>query len=261
VTGNYLYVGKKMGEIWGYQTTGFYADSDFVAGSLNSSERGGTPLPGVAKQNGQNPNPGDIKYKDFNKDGVISAGAGTLGNSGDYRVIGNSTPRYQYGVTGGVSYANFDFSFVITGVGKQQQWINNTLTFPNQWMTYGALYMNETNYWTPANTNKAFYGRIYTDAVNNPAQAFNQIVQTRFLLNGAFTRVRNITLRYSVPRAMTQRMHVSKFQVFATAENPFTFSHMPAGIDPDLKVQGSTVGGGLGYPFMKKWSAGVNMSF
>jgi TonB-linked SusC/RagA family outer membrane protein len=258
--GNLLYTGKKMGEIWGYEFDRFYTVNDFVPGSLNSSLRGGTLLPNIAKQNGQAPNPGDILYKDPSKTGAITSGANVVGNSGDMRVIGNSTPRYQFGMTGGVSYKNFDFSFVLSGVGKQQLWANNTLTFPNQWLTYGALFKNETNYWTPTNLN-AHYGRIYTDAVNSPNQGYNQIVSNRFLQNGQYLRVRNVTLRYSLPKGVLQQVRVSKLSVFASCENLLTLSHMPSGMDPDVAVQGGTVGGGLGYPFMRKMSVGLNMSF
>lgn len=260
VTSNTLYVGKTMGEIWGYTTNRFYTANDFVAGSLNSNLRGGTLLPGLPKQNGQTPNPGDIMYKDFNGDGVITSGAGTLADHGDMRVIGNSTPHYQYSASGGVSFMNFNFSFLVVGVGKQQQFINNSLTFPNQWLTYGAVYKNELNYWTPANPN-AFYGRIYTDNVNSPFQGYNQIAQTRFLLNGAFTRIQNLTLDYSFPKALINKFKLTRMSVFVSVENPYTYTHMPRGMYSDVAVQGSTAGGGLGYPYMRKTSFGVNLSF
>ena len=249
-----------MGEIWGYQTDRFYDEKDFVAGSLNSNLRAGTLNAGVPKQAGQAPNPGDIVYRDLDSNGIINSGAGTLANHGDLSVIGNSTPQYQYGINGSVSYKNFDLSFVIVGVGKQDLWINNTLTFPNQWVSYGALYANETNYWTP-NNRDAHYGRIYSIVSEGGLQAYNQIVQTRFLLNGAYTRIKNVTLRYSVPQSVVKKAHLSRFQVFASVENLYTFTHISKGMDPDVSVQGGTAGGGLGYPFMRKMSFGINMSF
>lgn len=126
ITNGTLYNGKRMGEIWGYVTDRFYTTDDFVDGTLNANLRGGTLKPGIPKQNGQAPNPGDIVYKDFDGNGVITSGSGTLDDPGDYKIIGNSTPQYQYGVSGGVSYRNVEFSFVITGVGKQDIWQNNT---------------------------------------------------------------------------------------------------------------------------------------
>ncbi len=260
ITNSTLYTGKKMGEIWGYLTDRFYNVNDFVAGSLNANLRNGVLIAGTSKQNGQAPSPGDIMYKDLDSNGVITAGAGTLADHGDLRVIGNSSLRFQYGIIGGVSYKNFDLSFVISGVGKQDIWLNNTLSFPNQWLTYGALYAHQTNYWTPTNLN-AFYGRIYTDNVNSSNQSFNQVVQTRFLQNGAYTRVKNITLRYNFPAALLKKAAISRLQVFYSIENPFMFDHLPAGLYPDVATQGSTAGGGLGYPFMKKSSIGINVSF
>ncbi len=260
ITNSTLYTGKKMGEIWGYVTDRLYNTSDFVAGSLNANLRNGTLNAGVPKQSGQAPSPGDIVYKDFNNDGVITGGAGTMADHGDLQVIGNNSLRYQYGVNGGVSFMNFDFSFVIAGVGKQDQWINNTLSFPNQWLTYGALFSHETNYWTPTNTN-AFYGRIYTDNVNGGNQNFNQAVQSRFLFNGAYTRIKNLTLRYNFTGLWMKKAAINRLQVFMSVENPFTKTHMPAGMYPDLAVQGGTAGGGLGYPFMRKTSVGLNLSF
>ena len=259
-----LYVGQKMGEIWGYVTDRLYTSDDFVAGTLDANFKNGTLKPGVPKFAGQSPNPGDVMYKDLDTvgtgNGIINTGANTLANPGDRKIIGNNTPRFQFGINGSVSYKNFDLSFVIAGVLKQDQWINNQLTFPNQYQTYGALYAHQTNYWTPTNLN-AYYGRIYTDAAGGTAQTFNQNVQTRFLLNGAFTRVKNITLRYSLPKALLQKVSVSKFSVFCSVENPFTFTHFPPGIYPDVSTQGSGAGGGAGYPYMIKTSLGVNISF
>jgi hypothetical protein len=81
------------------------------------------------------------------------------------------------------------------------------------------------------------------------------------MLNGQYLSVRNVTLRYSVPARYTQRVKISRMSLFASVENPYIYSHFPKGMMPGLAVQGGTVGGGLGYPFMKKASVGVNMSF
>jgi hypothetical protein len=253
-----------MGEIWGYTTDRLYTADDFVAGTLDANLKNGTLKTGVPKFAGQSPNPGDILYKDFDIEGtgngIINTATNTLANPGDRKIIGNSTPRFQFGFNGSVSYKSFDLSFVIAGVLKQDQWINNQLTFPNQYQTYGALYAHQLNYWTPQNLD-AYYGRIYTDAAGGSAQTFNQNVQTRFLLNGAYVRVRNITLRYSLPKDLLHKIAVSKCQIFCSIENPFTFTHFPKGLYPDVAIVGSGPGGGMGYPFMLKTSFGVNISF
>jgi len=264
-----LYTGQKMGNIWGFVTDRLYTVNDFVAGSLDANLKNGVLLPGIPKTYNtsnssiQAPNPGDILYKDLDKNDTINIGQNTLTNHGDKKIIGNSTPRYQFGINGGVSYKNFDFSFVLVGVGKQDQWIANDMTFPNYWAGQSTLYSNELNYWTPTQTN-AYYGRIYTTTgvpVGTGVPAANQDVQTRFLLNGAYLRVKNLTLRYNFPEKVLKASHLTKLQLFFTMEDPFIFDHMPKGVYPDVVRSGSGSGGGQGYPFMKKNSVGLNLSF
>ena len=258
ITNGTLYIGKKMGGIWGYTTDRFYNTNDFASGTLNASYRNGTLNPGIPKQNGQAPNPGDIVYVDYDKNGIITSGAGTMADHGDLQIIGNNSLRYQYGFNGSVAYKFIDLSFVIAGVGKQEQWTNNTFAFPNQWLIYGGLYAHQVNYWTPTNT-ESFFGRIYTDNVNTPNQGFNQITQTKFLQNGSYTRVKNITVRYTVPAELLKKAAINKMQFYVSLENPFMFHRMPDGMYPDMSSMGS--GAGLGYPFMRKTSVGLSISY
>ncbi|HEX6849377.1 MAG TPA: TonB-dependent receptor [Chitinophagaceae bacterium] len=251
-----LYIGQKMGEIWGYTTDRFYTEADFVEGSLNADLKNGTLKPGVPRYGTQNPNPGDIMYRDFDGNGVVNAGKGTLDSTGDRRIIGNSTLRYQFGLRGGVTFKGFDFSFVIAGVGKQDQFRNNQLIFPNNFQVYGSLYSHQTDYWTKGKTD-AYYGRIYTETPNGTAQTFNEITQTKFLLDGSYLRVRNLALRYSLPQEWVKKIHFQNISVNYNIENPFTFHHLPNGLFPDV----ADLGAGLGYPFMRKSSVGVNLTF
>ena len=247
------YVGQKTGEIWGYTSDRLYTSDDFVNGTLNANLTGGTLKPGVVKFQGQNPNPGDMMYKDLDNNGIIFSGNGTLANPGDRSIIGNSTPRYQYGILGGLTWKNFDFSFAIAGVGKQDLWLANPLTLPNQY-AFGTLYAHQLDYWVPSRPD-AFFGRIYDQAAGN--QGFNQQLQTRYLLNGAYLRVKNLSLSYSVSQELIQRLHLSKLSVFCSVENPVTFQHLPKGLDP--AIDGKQYG--LGYPFMRMTSIGLNLSF
>ncbi|HTJ10670.1 MAG TPA: TonB-dependent receptor [Dinghuibacter sp.] len=248
-----FYVGQHVGDIWGYTTDRFYTSDDFVSGTLNSNLTGGTLKAGVPHFQGEAPNPGDIVYKDYSGKGTVYQGLNTLDSSGDKRIIGNSNPRYVYGINGGISYKQLSFSFVITGVGKQQLNMPSVLTFPN-YNQFGTVYTNELNYWTPSHTN-AFYGRIYDQAAGN--QSFNQQVQTRFLQNGAYLRVSNLTLDYALPARIIQMARLHGFHVFCSVENPFLFDHLPKGLEPGLTDQGS----GLQYPYLRRTSFGVNLTF
>lgn len=247
------YAGQRVGSIWGYTTKGFYTENDFVKGSLKSNLTGGTLNPGVPKFQGENPNPGDIMFKDYNGDGIINPGQGTLDNSGDERIIGNDNPQYVFGIHGGISYKNLSFSFAMSGVGKQQLAMINQLTFPN-YTEYGPIYANELNYWTPTRTN-AYFGRIYDQAKGN--QDFNTETQTRFLQNGAYLRINNLTLDYALPVNLIKRIHIQSFHIFCSLEDPFLFDYLPKGLEPGLANQDY----GLEYPYLRKTSFGVNVTF
>jgi hypothetical protein len=261
-----LYIGQKMGDVWGYVTDRLYTTSDFTApasGWTANNYTGGTLNSNVPRFSGQSPNPGDVLYKKFDTTNqYLSAGAGTLDNPGDKRIIGNSNPQYQYGITGSIAYKNFDFSFVINGVLKQDLFFNangsvNGLIFPNSYQSYSQIYANELNYWTPTNLD-AYYGRIY---YQNGNQNNNQLTQTRYMMNGSYMRMRNMTLRYTVPANALKKYHINRLQVFYSIENAFEFNHLPKGVYPDVDNQGGGNGSGQGYPFMRKSSVGINLSF
>ena len=149
------YIGKKYGEIWGYRTDRLYQKDDFVYAdgklvtvwALNGKEVPAN-TPGAKEMNKlKDPNgvyqdyfqtgtikfgPGDVKYKDVNGDGKIDGGSRSVGtvtdendpnygkrDTGDLEVIGNSTPRYEYGIRLGADYKGFDFSIFMQGVGKR----------------------------------------------------------------------------------------------------------------------------------------------
>lgn len=247
------YAGQHINDIWGYTTDRFYTVNDFVPGTLSNNLTGGTLKAGVPRFQGENPNPGDIMYKDFNGKGSVYQGENTLDSSGDRRIIGNSTPRYVFGLNGGISYKNFSFSFVVSGVARQKLNMANNLIFPNYY-EFGTIYANELNYWTPTRTN-AYFGRIYDQAAGN--QTFNEETQTKFLQNGAFLRVNNLTLDYAFPRSVLEMAHIKALHLFCSVEDPFLFDHLPKGVEPGLLNQGD----GLQYPYLRRTSFGVNLTF
>jgi hypothetical protein len=83
------------------------------------------------------------------------------------------------------------------------------------------------------------------------------MVQTRYLSNGAYLRVKNITLGYTVPTKLLEKISVVRVRIFASGENLFTFDHMPPGLSAEL----ADVSRGGSYPFLKKYSLGMNVSF
>ena len=115
------YEGKTLGEIWGYVSDGFYTIDDFDGpGTWQLKD-------GVASLDGYNPRPGDEKFVNLNDDrgtNEINSGLNTVDSPGDQKVIGNSTPRYNFGVNLGVSYKGFSLSAILQGTAKRDVWLS-----------------------------------------------------------------------------------------------------------------------------------------
>lgn len=273
---DYYYEGFNVGDIWGYVTDGYYTADDFVDGTLNADLSGANRQlkDGVPTFIGRVPYPGDVKFKDLDGDGIISDGNSTLitefdaqGNPitnadglittgpGDRKVIGNSRKRYQFGVNGSASYKGFDFSFVLSGVGKQDRWRDSDLIWPYP-SVFDNIYKHQLDYWTPDNQD-AFYPRIYGDPNNGNTESNygrSRRVQTKYLSDESYLRIQNITFGYSLNGKLLNKLNVNKFRVFISGNNIHTFDKLPKGLEPD---QGSN---GV-YPILTQYSVGLNLSF
>ena len=237
-------VGKEMGEIWGYETDRFYTEDDFDAN--------GKIKPGIPVVEGVIPKPGDILYVDQNDDCIINNGLNTTENPGDLKIIGSSTKRFQYGISAGVDYKGFNLSLFFQGVGKRDLWRNNELVFPFH-SEFSTMFAHQLDYWTPENTD-AFYPRLYERAGGNTGA--NRNIQTKYLLNGAYCRLKNITVSYNLPSQWYQKFNVDRVSIFFSGEDLWTHYNTPKGIDPEM----NPLGGGWGYPSMKKMSFGINVT-
>lgn len=242
---NNYYIGMEIGEIWGYETDGFYTASDF-----NSD---GTLKEEVVRINGIISHEGDIKYKNLRDSetsvNTIDAGENTLENSGDRRIIGNTTPRYSYGFNGFLDYKNFSFSFILQGVAKRNLWVGGDVMFPHSGY-FSTLQSHQLDYWTPENTN-AYYGRIYANT--QEAHGVNQRVQTKFLQDASYLRVKNVTLSYKLPKNVIEKLGLGELSIFYSGENLFTFTNLVQGVDPESTA--------WSYPNYTTSSIGINVNF
>ena len=258
------YNGYEFGEIWGYVTDGYFTVDDFEAGTLDDNLMNGTLKEGIpAFYTVVNQNPGDIRYADLDGDGEISPGSSTLSDPGDRKIIGNSRKRYQFGITGNITYKNFDFSVFINGVGKCDLWpyinLNNrddvNFIFWPYSDQYAPLYKNQLDYWTPENTD-AYYMRNYYGATGNTKYSRN--TQTKYLLNGAYIRLKNVELGYTLPKRLSEKLFINYARLFVSVENLLKFDHLPKGMDNEVTTTYNT--GGV-YPYYRKFNFGVNISF
>ncbi len=237
-------VGHEIGEIWGYETAGLYQPEHFDAE--------GNLLPGVPAVKGFTPKVGDVLFVDQNNDGIIDVGKSTLEDPGDLKVIGNNQRRLFYAINGGLSWKGIDFSFVLTGVGRRQYWMSNEMVFP-MYTAFSTVMKHQTDYWTPEN-NDAFYPRMYEKAAGNTAA--NRSIQSRYLLDGSFFSIKNLSLAYTFPKNLIQKAYISGLTIFLSAENVYTFYKTPKGINPESVIQEK----GWFYPEMRKVSFGINLT-
>lgn len=288
------YVGKTYGEIWGYETDRLFQKEDFVldgdgnpirvtvpteAGTTNYTinqlaNPANVAIQGRLQAGNFYFGPGDVKFVDLNGDGYINPGNRLIedadGNPdyGDLKVIGNSTPRYLYGFRAELFYKGIDLSGFLQGVGKREVWGDGFLAIPGYYSANGAMPQAFAgDFWREDRTD-AFYPAPYDQAGSSTTLNMNR--QTRYLLNMAYLRIKNITLGYTFPVSLTERIHVSKLRVYAALENFFTFDHLGTiPIDPE-EIEGYSMWNtdnynlgrsGVGVPTYKSASFGVQLSF
>jgi len=263
---NDFYVGQTIGEIWGYETAGFFIDAADIASSAKQNPQMRASPTGLWF-------PGDIKLRDLNKDGLINVGQDKAGNSGDRRIIGNSAARYLFGVNLGADWNNFSFSVFLQGVGKQQ-WYPSTEA-EMFWGQYNRPYNNIPifhlgNMWTPENTN-AYFPRTMSRAASNSTTRTLGVAQTRYLQNVAYVRMKNMQIGYNLPSNWTKRIGAQSMRLYFSGENLFTYSPMYKVVKNTIDVENAVrsdrdtnsgnSGDGYNYPMLKSYSFGVNLGF
>jgi TonB-linked SusC/RagA family outer membrane protein len=263
------YEGKTLGDIWGYQTDRFFTKEDFEQDANgNLVLVGGKPVL-LAKTPSQAKwesgwffyGPGDIKYKDLNSDGVIDYGTNTLDDHGDLTVIGNTTPRYQYGFRVNAAFKGFDLSMFIQGVGKREFYPNTPIVVAG-YRPGEAWYEHQLDYWTPENPD-AFYPRPTDQSQSNNTRNF--LPQTKYLLNMAYTRLKNLTLGYSLPESLIGKAHLQKARIYISGENLMEFTKLNVPVDPetDYTTPGLNDPNTFGriYPYSRNYSFGIQVTF
>lgn len=263
------YVGKTIGEIWGYVTDGFYTIHDFVPSSegVKGWQDGVWTLKeGVTFIQGITPRPGDHKFvnlrDDENSVNRIDSGENTVDNPGDRKIIGNNASRFQFGGNLGVTWKGLDLSIFLQGTGKRDYWVNDNMRWGwSSNTTSSAIYKGQEDFWkptdmnantiegwTPVNENPTYF-RYYGSKANNSS---NQRTQTRYLMNAAYLRIKNVTLGYTLPKTWVNKIGLSSAKVYCSGENLFTFDHLPTGYDPERMS--------WGYPFYRTLSFGFNVT-
>ncbi len=219
--------GYPINSLFGYQAEGYFTDAADVA---KHAKQFGTVAPG------------DIKFRDQNGDGVI--------NQNDKVVLGNTIPRYTYGVNANLAWKGFDLGVMLQGVGKADGMIYGAGIMPFYVSDIGGTVQERfKDHWTPDHTNAAFPRLVFGESNNQQISSF-------WKKNAAYMRLKNLQVGYSLSPKVAQAMHIQSLRIFANGANLFTKDKFWKGYDVE-----SNVGEASDYPIVKVYSFGINVNF
>ncbi len=250
---NYIQ-GVYLGDIYGFKTIGIAKSQAEMDAHLKKVDQSAV---------GSMWGAGDIMYADLDGDGKLSWGAWTLKDHGDQYVIGNSTPRYLFGIDADASWKGFDLRVFFQGVMKRDCWTDSKYLFgtANQGIWYTTPidglqdYYRDENSWSVKNG----YQTVNTDSYYPRADYSdkNHQRQDRYLQNAAYIRLKNFTVGYTLPQNVTKKWHIQKLRVFFSGENLWTGTKLAKQFDPE------TVDTNMGnsYPLSTTLSGGLSLTF
>lgn len=186
--------------------------------------------------------PGDIRFKDLNNDGVI--------NENDRTVIGDPNPDWIFSMSNTFSYKGFDLSIYLQGVAGND--IFNATSISNESMSSARNQTASVRYrWTGYGTSTVVPRAVYGD----PNQ--NSRISDRFVEDGSYLRLKNITLSYTFPIRWLEKIHVDNARIYLSCENVATLTKY-SGFDPEVGINGID---GNRYPISRTLSLGLNFNF
>lgn len=240
-------VGSSLGAIYGYEFDGIYQSSDFyitpdhkyilkegITNNTRYTDAGGL-------------RPGVVKYKDQNGDGIIT--------TADRTVIGNAIPKWYGGITNTFAWKGIDFSFMLQ-FNYGNDIYNATRLYATQSRNGRRNMLAEVaDRWTETNA---------SNLVPSTKGYVTNDVYSRFVEDGSFLRLKNVTLGYTLPKKWTQKAYIKRMRVYATGQNLFCISGY-SGYDPEVSTAGNnpmTPGLDWGaYPKSRVFTFGIDLQF
>lgn len=247
--------GKMLGEIWGYKTVGIARTDEEMAAWIAQHDQS------KLKGGGNNIwKAGDIMYANLDGDPAIEGGS-TATDPKDLTIIGNNTPRYRFGLNLALDYKGFDFSIMFQGVAKRDYWVDGMIFWGvngGQWNSTG--YEGHWDFFRPegdplgANTS-AYYPRPILDSTQN------QQIQSGYLQNAAYIRLKNLQVGYSLPKSLIHKIGLEKVRVFFSGDNLWCGTKLNKNFDPELLDKSPDWGNnGMAYPLSYTLSCGINIT-
>ncbi|WP_461103504.1 SusC/RagA family TonB-linked outer membrane protein [Spirosoma koreense] len=220
-------VGLPINTLWGYKTDGLFQTQQQITDYKATYAA--------------NTKPGDVKYVDLNGDGKIDAN--------DMTNIGNSFPKFTFGLNSNFSFKNFELNLLFQGAAKVDTRLAGALAeMGNQEGFTHSIYTN--NYWTPDHTDARFPRPLKFDLRN-------VATSDRLVIDASYVRLKNIQLAYALPTALASKVRMSRARVYVSATNVFTISKLNEwNLDPEV---GS--GRAVYYPQTALYTLGLNLQF
>ena len=270
------YEGQEIGEIWGLQSDGFFRNAEEIA-ALDETEI----IPWGALEIVE----GWPKYKDLNGDHRITKGT-TVDNPGDLSVIGNSAPRFRFGLNLNAEWNGFDVAVFLQGIGKRDFYPQSFLYWGFYQQPYSGGQVHTFDFYRPttdSDVEMAKHSQSYIAAGlanqnlnakfpvlqswladKNLGTRIDQamglaIPQTGYMLNASYLRIKNITIGYTLPQEWTRKFRLNRVRLYVSADNLFEWSGVKPFFDPESITDTSTFG--YVYPFSRQYSFGLNVTF
>ncbi|WP_430809634.1 MULTISPECIES: SusC/RagA family TonB-linked outer membrane protein [unclassified Carboxylicivirga] len=243
------FVGKKLGDIWGYRVEGI-AKSDLEMQQWQDKYS--------QSSLGAYWGAGDFMYKDLDGSGSVNQGGNTIYDPGDREVIGNATPRYTYGLRLGGAYKFIDFSLFLQGVGKRDYFFDGSATFfgiAAPWQR--SLYKDHLDYFRPAGDPLGanldpYYARLKTSGENRHVNDY-------YMQDASYLRLKNVQIGFNLPNKHILSKYISKARLYFSGENLLTWTNLMI-VDPEA-VGGTEYGPGKAYPMYSTYSVGLSVTF
>ncbi|EDM37012.1 hypothetical protein PBAL39_04418 [Pedobacter sp. BAL39] len=262
-------VGQQLGEIWGLESDGYFQNQMEIDALDQSS---------IVPWGALDVVPGWPKYKDLDGNGKIERGL-SASDPKDLKIIGNTADRYTVGINLNMDWNGFDLGVFMQGVLKRDFYPHHYLFWGPYQQPYANIYPWNLDFYrgaadspeqrakhsasyiaaglADANTNSAYPVLQSWLADANDGRGLD-IPQTKYLLNGAYLRIKNVTLGYTLPSSLTKRLHISRLRIFASGENLYEFSSIKKYVDPESINQSTSA---WAYPYQRRFSAGLNLDF
>jgi TonB-dependent starch-binding outer membrane protein SusC len=240
-------VGHPINSFYGKVMDGIYQNQAEVDAVLFAKDDKGVLLNTTVK-------PGDVRFKDFNKDGKI--------NDEDKDFIGNPAPDFTYGLNLSAAYKGFDLNLFFNGVQGNKIFNGQLFDLQGQTQAFNAG-TAVLDRWTTTNPSNTIPRAFSTTPQNNEPS-------TRYIEDGSFTRLKNITLGYTLPNKAFEK-YLTKLRMYVSGQNLLTFTKY-SGLDPEIggkdvtnslnQGNAPTVGFDQGvYPQPKTIIMGVELTF